>query len=170
VIRLLGGADPHKRRRGRPWWHRLGFSLARFLGRLPLTSALLRIGHLVGGALLLLVMPIRHPRATLRGLVAAAGLRVRGARLTISAARDRIDSRLRAWGRRRAKTLYDLVFSPRVDWRVGRVRLTPGTLYRVRRQHVSDTFACLGANGIAIDDYVGQFEREAVPGPWNNNF
>jgi hypothetical protein len=77
---------------------------------------------------------------------------------------------LRRRGRIVAKFVYNLAFSPRVDWRVGRVQLTPGTLYRVRRLHVSDTFARRGAAAPFIEQYIADVRAEAVDGPWNNHF
>jgi hypothetical protein len=77
---------------------------------------------------------------------------------------------LRPRARRVAKIVWDFFCAPRVRWDVGSVPLTPGTLYRVRRQHVNESFARRGTGTIAIDDYLAQVKEEAVPGPWNNHF
>jgi hypothetical protein len=77
---------------------------------------------------------------------------------------------IRHLGRIIAKSVDDFFFAPRINWNVGRVRLTPGTLYRVRRQEVRDAFAYRGARASSIEQLVAELEADARPGPWNNDF
>ena len=163
VIRLLGGSGARPRKKGPSLWQRLRTSgLARWAYRLreaPRATWLAHMVLVVGGALLLGMNVVRHPVQTARRLRQALRRRYYLVR-----------QRIRHRGRIMAKAIYDFFFAPRVDWNVGRVKLKPGTLYRVRRQHVSDTFACRGAQALSIDQYMHQVQTEAVPGPWNNHF
>jgi hypothetical protein len=152
IIHLLGGAA-EPRPKTLPWWKRLARS------RLIRALASSELAVLIGGALLLIVAVLRHPIRTARSVRQA--LRRRWF-LVRQAARHR--------GRKFVRNIYGFFFDPRVNWQVGRVKLRPGTLYRVRRQHVSDTFACRGAQAASIEQYMHDVETEAVPGPWNNHF
>jgi hypothetical protein len=159
VIRLLGGASDRPRRKRVPLRQRILSS--------PLVRSILKlrgtwvadVARLIGGLLLLVYTTVRHPRSTARRL-----------RQVFRRRMFLLRQALRHRGRVIAKAIYNFFFAPRVNWNVGRVKLTPGTLYRVRRQHVSDTFACRGALATSIDQYMHEVETEAVPGPWNNHF
>jgi hypothetical protein len=68
------------------------------------------------------------------------------------------------------RAINDFLFEPRIKWNVGRVKLRPGTLYRVRRHEVRRTFACRAAQTDSIEQLVAELEADARPGPWSNDF
>jgi hypothetical protein len=152
LIRLLGDHPRPKRTRS-PWWPRL----RRLLLSSRLVQSVLSVARVVGGGFVFIGKMVGQGAAELHP-----------AQLALRAAR------MRARVRRRAgiiaEATYMFLFAPRVDWQVRRVQLSPGTLYRLRRQHVSANFARRGADRIAIDDFIRQVELEATDGPWHNEF